>query len=197
MSIVFMNVEEVDFLLLAIGRVPLLDGLGLESIGIQRTPSGHIQVNDKQETTVPGVYCIGDNIGKKDLTPVAIQTGRRLADRLFGGHPESIMDFTNVPTVIFSHPPIGTIGLSEEEARKQYPEETITTYQTTFANTLYFDRSPEDKPKTVMKVSPVSLDHCLVGMQRKEAASSGCPYSRYGRRWDVTRLRSCGEDGRN
>lgn len=170
MSIVFMNVEEVDFLLLAIGRVPLLDGLGLESIGVQRTPSGHIQVNDKQETTVPGVYCIGDNIGKKDLTPVAIQTGRRLADRLFGGHPESIMDFTNVPTVIFSHPPIGTIGLSEEEARKQYPEETITTYQTTFANTLYFDRSPEDKPKTVMKVSPVSI-RSLSSWYAKERSS--------------------------
>ena len=98
---------------------------------------------------MPGVFCLGDDIGKVDLTPVAIQAGRRLADRLFGGKPESVMDYTNVPSVVFAHPPIGTVGLTEPEARKRYGDD-VKIFQTTFTNSLY--ALSEEKHKTGMKI---------------------------------------------
>ncbi|KAK8809521.1 hypothetical protein WA158_000464 [Blastocystis sp. Blastoise] len=157
-------VSNVDFLLLAIGRVPLLSGVGLDKVGVQLDNRGCVVVDDEEHTTAEGIYCLGDNIGKKDLTPVAIQTGRRLADRLFGGHPESKMDYNTIPTVIFSHPPIGTIGLSEAEARVKYPEEQIKIYTTSFASSIYFTLSPQDKPTTAMKLVCVGKDLKVVGL---------------------------------
>ena len=143
-------VSDVDFVLMAAGRTPMLDGLGLERVGVE-TDHGKVKVDDREETTAPGVYCIGDDIGKVDLTPVAIQTGRRLADRLFHNQPESVMDFTRIPSVVFSHPPIATCGLTEAEAREQYGDD-VKLYTTTFSNTLYAFLEPEEKPKTGMKL---------------------------------------------
>ena len=144
------DIHNVDYILMAAGRVPLLENLGLDIAGVQ-TDKGFVVVNDKEETTAPGVYCLGDNIGKVDLTPVAIQAGRRLADRLFNNQVDSIMDYTNVPSVVFSHPPIGTVGLTEPEARKIYGDD-IKIFTSTFSNSLYALSPAEKKVKTGMKI---------------------------------------------
>ena len=133
---------------MAAGRVPLIDGLGLDKCGVE-TKNGIIVVDEREQTTAPGIFCLGDDIGKVDLTPVAIQAGRRLADRLFGGCPDSLMDYQNVPSVVFSHPAIGTVGLTEPKAKEIYGED-VKTYQTTFVNSLY--ALSDEKHKTGMKI---------------------------------------------
>ena len=106
-----------DCVLWAIGREPVVDGLGLERAAVRQDEAGHVVTDPFQETSAQGVYAIGDVTGRAALTPVAIAAGRRLADRLFGGQPQSRLDYSLVPTVVFSHPPIGTVGLTEAEAR--------------------------------------------------------------------------------
>jgi glutathione reductase (NADPH) len=106
-----------DCVLWATGRRPLTAGLGLEAAGVALGPDGAIVTDLKQDTNVAGLHAIGDVTGRSELTPVAIAAGRRLADRLFGGQPDRHLDYRLVPTVVFSHPPIGTVGLSEAEAR--------------------------------------------------------------------------------
>lgn len=101
----------------AVGREPSVNGLGLDRAGVRQDEGGHIVTDPFQETSAPGVYAIGDVTGRVALTPVAIAAGRRLADRLFGGQPESRLDYALIPTVVFSHPTIGTVGLTEAEAR--------------------------------------------------------------------------------
>lgn len=89
-------------------------------------------MNDLEETPVPNIYAIGDVIyGKLELTPVAIKAGKLLAYRLFGGKTEK-MDYVNVPTTVFTPLEYGSCGLSEEDAKKQYGEENISTYHTEF-----------------------------------------------------------------
>ncbi len=107
-----------DCVLWAIGRTPRSDGLGLERAGVARYDDGFVIADRFQNTNVAGVYAIGDVTGREPLTPVAIAAGRRLSDRLFGGKPERHLDYELVPTVVFSHPPIGTIGLTEAAARE-------------------------------------------------------------------------------
>lgn len=123
----------VDEVIWAIGRKAKLDGLKLDRIGVQVTADGKIAVNDHQETSVPGIYALGDCIQGPELTPVAIKTGRLLAERLFNGQ-KTLMDFSLVPTVIFSHPPIGTIGYSEEAAIAAFGPDQIKVYQSQFAS---------------------------------------------------------------
>ena len=135
---------------MAAGRVPLIDGLGLEIPGVS-VERGIVVVNEKEETSAPGVYCLGDDIGKVDLTPVAIQAGRRLADRLFGNQPDSVMDYSNVPSVVFSHPPIATCGLTEPQAHERFGDD-VQVYKTTFANSFYALAKDEEKRKTGMKL---------------------------------------------
>ena len=106
-----------DCVMWAVGRRPLTAGLGLESAGVALGPGGEIATDLKQDTNVAGLHAIGDVTGRSELTPVAIAAGRRLADRLFGGEPDRHLDYRLVPTVVFSHPPIGTVGLTEAEAR--------------------------------------------------------------------------------
>ena len=106
-----------DCVIWAIGRRPLTAGLGLESAGVALGPVGEIATDLKQDTNVAGVHAIGDVTARSELTPVAIAAGRRLADRLFGGEPDRHLDYRLIPTVVFSHPPVGTVGLSEAEAR--------------------------------------------------------------------------------
>ena len=121
-------------ILWAIGRQPNLDGLNLEVTGVQLTKDGFIAVDDFQETNVPGIYALGDVTGKIELTPVAIKTGRLLSERLFNGKKEAKMDFNLVPTVIFSHPAIGTVGLTEPQALEQYGAENIKVYTSAFTS---------------------------------------------------------------
>jgi len=126
----------------------------------------HILVDEFQNTKVNGVYAVGDVIGKAELTPVAIAAGRRLADRLFGGMVNAKISYENIPTVIFSHPPIGTIGLSETEARAKYEGSTVRVYNSSFVNSLYgilpVDGPP--KPKTRMKLICVGDEERIVGL---------------------------------
>jgi len=150
-----------DCLLWAIGRKPNIEGLNLEQIGVKCSESGAIKVDDYQNTNVPGVYALGDATNKVPLTPVAIAAGRRLADRLFNNQADRHLDYQNIPTVIFSHPPAGTMGLSEEDARKKFGSDQVKAYQTSFTPMAYaFTRH---QPKTAMKLVTVGDDEKIVG----------------------------------
>ncbi|HEX6979971.1 MAG TPA: glutathione-disulfide reductase [Alphaproteobacteria bacterium] len=107
---------ETDLVMYATGRRPNTEDLGLERVGIHVNKRGAIAVDEWQQTTVPGVYAIGDCTDRLNLTPVAIAEGRALAETLFNRNPTK-MDHTNVPSAVFSQPPIGTVGLSEASAR--------------------------------------------------------------------------------
>jgi glutathione reductase (NADPH) len=125
------RVGPVDRVLWAVGRAPHVADLGLERAGVERDPYGFVNTDTYQTTNVPGVYAIGDVAGPLQLTPVAIAAGRRLSDRLFGGQPKRHMVYENVATVIFGHPPIGTVGLTEAAARDLYGEE-VKVYTSAF-----------------------------------------------------------------
>ena len=112
-----------DAVIWAVGRVPNIDGLGLREAGIQVGEEGEVATDLRQDTNVEGIHAIGDVTGRSELTPVAIAAGRRLADRLFGNEPARHLDYHLVPTVVFSHPPIGTVGLSEEAARAAFGDD--------------------------------------------------------------------------
>jgi glutathione reductase (NADPH) len=149
-----------DAVLWAIGRYPNTAELGLTAAAVERRDSGHIVVDEFQNTTAAGVYAIGDVTGQAELTPVAIAAGRRLSDRIFGARPDSKLTYEIIPTVIFSHPPIGTIGLAEEAARARYGKE-VKTYTTSFVG--MFNALTEAKPKTSMKLVVTGPDERVVG----------------------------------
>jgi glutathione reductase (NADPH) len=153
---------DYDMVLWAIGRQPATSGLGLENIGVKLDPRGNIHVDAYQNTSVPGVYSVGDVTGRFELTPVAIAAGRRLADRLFGGQPDAKLDYVDIPTVVFSHPPIGSVGLSEADAMTFYGEDNVKVYAARFTN-LYHSLT-DHKPKTSMKLVTVGPDERVVGV---------------------------------
>jgi glutathione reductase (NADPH) len=107
----------------ATGRQPSVDGLGLDAAEVKLDATGFIATDKYQATNVDGIYAIGDVTGRAQLTPVAIAAGRRLSDRVFNGQSDRYLDYDNIPTVIFSHPPVGTVGLSEAEARSRYGDD--------------------------------------------------------------------------
>src|SRR5690606_18195611 len=109
-----------------------------------------------------GIYAVGDVTGHWPLTPVAIAAGRRLADRLFGSDADAAMDYDVIPTVVFSHPPIATVGLSEAEARRTYGESAVKAYTSTFTN-MYHAVS-DRKPRSAMKLVTVGVDERVVGI---------------------------------
>ena len=119
-------------------------------------------VTDKFEnSSVPGVYALGDVNGKRALTPVAIAAGRRLADRLFGGEPDAHLDYSYVPSVVFSHPPIGSVGCSEAEARERHGEE-VRVHQARFTPMLWSLAGREGQ--TRMKLVCVGAEQRIVGL---------------------------------
>merc|ERR1712146_503476 len=121
-----------DCILAATGRGPNIAPLALSSAGIEMNSKDEIIVDEYQNTSVDGIYAVGDVCGKVLLTPMAIAAGRRLADRLFSGKmPNAKADYENVPTVVFSHPPIGTVGLTEKQAKEKYGEE-VKVYSSRF-----------------------------------------------------------------
>ncbi|CAN0185173.1 unnamed protein product [Ectocarpus sp. 6 AP-2014] len=155
-----------DQVLVAAGREPILDKLGLDSAGV-KTDRGHITVDEFQNTNVEGVYAVGDACDKMvDLTPMAIAAGRRLSDRLFGGVDGAKADYNNVPTVVFSHPPIGTIGLTEEQAIKEHGEDKIKIYTSTFVNLMYgpWKIDPSEKKKSAMKMICLGEEQKVIGL---------------------------------
>lgn len=149
----------VDTLIWAIGRRPKTADIGLDRAGVATDGDGRIPVDAFQNTNVEGVYAIGDITGQPELTPVAIAAGRKLAARLFDGRPDSRLEFGHVPTVVFSHPPIGTMGLSEDEARAGHDE--VRVYTTRF-NSMYYALTAHKRP-TAMKLVCVGADEKVVG----------------------------------
>jgi glutathione reductase (NADPH) len=154
------QLEKVNALIWAIGRVPNTDNIGLENTTVALTDRGMVVVDDEEKTTVDGIYAIGDIIGKAPLTPVAIAAGRRLGDRLYGGKPDRKMSYDNIATVMFTHPPIGTIGMSEEKARAEYGDE-VKIYQTDFVP-LYHQMT-RNKVKTAMKLVVLGEEEKIIG----------------------------------
>ncbi len=116
------------------GVKPNIEGLGLENTKVEVDEKGRIVSDAFECTTEDGVYAIGDVTGKLDLTPVAIAAGRRLSDRLFGGKKDAHLDYDNVPTVVFSHPPMGTVGLTLKDAQEKYGENAIKSYTSSFTD---------------------------------------------------------------
>ncbi|WFD39300.1 glutathione-disulfide reductase [Malassezia japonica] len=130
---------EVDALIWAIGRHANTANLGLEAADVKTDQKGSIVVDKYQNSSAAKIYAVGDIQGKAELTPVAIAAGRRLSNRLFG--PEKFkddhLDYTNIPTAIFSHPAAGTVGLTEAETREKFAGEKITIYRTRFTPMYY------------------------------------------------------------
>lgn len=124
------RLDGFDCVIWAVGRSPNTRDLDLGRAGVDTRSNGLLPTDDFQNTNVPGIYAIGDITGRAPLTPVAIAAGRRLAARLFDDQPESRVDYENIPSVVFSHPPIGTVGLTERQARKQHQK--VTVYKTDF-----------------------------------------------------------------
>lgn len=154
--------SDVDTVILAIGRKPRTQDLNLQPIGVNTDKRGLIEVDAWQNTSVKGIYAIGDVIDKPALTPVAIAAGRRLSDRLFGGQKDAHLDYENICSVVFSHPPSGSVGLSEEEARQKYGSDQIKIYQTRFNPML--DAFHEMKTPTVMKLVTLGAEEKIIGL---------------------------------
>ena len=127
--------------LVALGRPPNVEPLGLANTGVEVVRSA-IKVDEFQNTTVAGVYAIGDVTNQVTLTPVAIRAGRVLVERIFNNRPELKTNYENIATVIFSHPPIGNCGLSAEEATRKFGEENVKVFKAGFTNMFY---SPADE----------------------------------------------------
>jgi len=151
-----------DCLIWAIGRFPNVEKLGLDVAGVRLNQLGYITTDEYQNTTAPGVYSVGDVSGRVQLTPVAIAAGRRLADRLFGGKKDAKLNYENIPSVVFSHPPIGTVGLTEEQAKEKHGEKHIKVYTSKFTN-MFFSVS-KVKEKTAMKLVCLLPEERVVGL---------------------------------
>ncbi|CUU22439.1 glutathione oxidoreductase [Duffyella gerundensis] len=152
----------VDCLVWAIGREPMTDNLNLEASGVAVNEKGYISVDKYQNTSVPGIYAVGDNTGAIELTPVAVAAGRRLSERLFNNKPDEHLDYSNVPTVVFSHPPIGTVGLSEPQAREQYGDDEVKVYKSAF--TAMYTAVTQHRQPCRMKLVCVGKEEKIVGI---------------------------------
>lgn len=163
-TVTFENGETLtgDCVLFAGGRQPNVDQLGLENTDVKLTEQGFVQVDKFQNTTAEGIYSVGDVIGKLDLTPVAIAAGRRLSERLFNGQSELYLDYDLIPSVIFTHPPIATIGLSEEEAIEKYGEDEIKIYRSRFTP-MYFALN-DYREKCEMKLVCLGKEEKIIGL---------------------------------
>ncbi|KAI9797812.1 MAG: Glutathione reductase [Piccolia ochrophora] len=160
------GVLDVDCLLWAIGRSPEVEDLDLPAAGVTQDGKGQVVVDDYQNTNVDGVYALGDVCGRVELTPVAIAAGRRLADRLFGGpdHAHARLDYTNIPSVVFAHPTVGSIGLTEPAAREKYGDEKIKVYKTSFTAMYYAMMEADEKGPTSYKLICVGDEEKVVGL---------------------------------
>lgn len=151
-----------EALIWAVGREAKTDRLDIAAIGLETDAEGHIVIDDYQNTNVPGVYAVGDVTARLALTPVAVAAARKLADRLFGGKPGAKLDYQNVPSVVFSHPPLGTIGMSEQQAREAYGAEVHLYKQSFVPMQLALAQRPIT---TRFKLICVGHDSRIVGMQ--------------------------------
>ena len=142
-----------------VGRDPLTQHLGLENVGVKTDQRGFILTNKFQKTNIGNIYALGDATGRAPLTPVAIAAGRRLSDRLYNNMKNRRLSYENIPTVVFTHPPIGTIGMTEEEARKKF--KNVKVYQSQF--TPMADALSDHKTTTALKLVCVNNNEKVVG----------------------------------
>lgn len=161
------DVLEVDQLIWTVGRTSLLD-IGLDQVGVEIDSKNHIIVDEYQQTANPKVFSLGDVIGKVELTPVAIAAGRKLSNRLFSGqdiYAQDKLDYSNVPSVIFSHPEAGSIGLSTQEAKEKYGESQIKVYNSKF-NAMYYAMMDSDELKspTIYRLVVAGPEEKVVGL---------------------------------
>ncbi|MGL4381199.1 MAG: glutathione-disulfide reductase [Vibrio sp.] len=153
----------VDTLIWAIGRQPATDAINLAATGVATNEQGYIKVDAWQNTNVAGIYCVGDIMeGGIELTPVAVKAGRQLSERLFNNQPNAKMDYQLVPTVVFSHPPIGTIGLTEPQAIAQYGAQNVKVYQSSF--TAMYTAVTAHRQPCKMKLVCAGPEQTVVGL---------------------------------
>lgn len=150
-----------DQVLWAVGRVPNSEDIGLEGVGVERDEGGHVRTDDYQNTSVSGIYAVGDVTTRPALTPVAIAAGRCLADRLFGNQPDAHLDGANIPSVVFAHPPLAGVGLDEDAALEQYGD-SVRCYRSRFTP---MQLALSDAPhKALMKLICAGNDERVVGV---------------------------------
>ena len=152
----------VDCLIWAIGRAANTSGFGLEKTGVKLTEKGTIYSDEFENTSVPGIYALGDVTGKLDLTPVAVKAGRQLSERLFNNKADAKLDYTDVATVVFSHPVIGSVGLTEEKAIAKYGAENIKVYKSSF--TPMYTALGENRQPSTMKLVTLGDDEKIIGL---------------------------------
>lgn len=157
-----------DELIWAVGRKPNTSGIGLEQAGVDLDKNGFIITDVWQSTSAPNIHAVGDVTGRIALTPVAIAASRCLADRLFGGVSDARLDYDNIATVVFSHPPLGVIGLSEAAARERHGD-AVKVYRSRFRPMLGALAQREEK--TLMKLVCVGPDERVVGIHIIGAAA--------------------------
>ncbi len=155
-------INDIDVIICAVGRKPRTGNLNLDKLKVKTDEKGLIKVDRYQNTNIKGIYAIGDVTNAPALTPVAIAAGRRLADRLFGEQPNARLKYDNICSVIFSHPPVGSVGLSEQEAIKKHGADKIKIYQTRFNPML--DALSEDKIPTAMKLVTLGKKEKIIGL---------------------------------
>ncbi|KAJ4417172.1 Glutathione reductase [Neurospora sp. IMI 360204] len=160
------SISDVDHLIWAVGRTPAVEGLGLDKAGVKTNEKGYIEVDEYQNTSTENIYALGDVCGQIELTPVAIAAGRKLAARLFG--PEEFrtlkLNYENVPSVVFAHPEIGSIGLTEPEAVAKYGADNLKIYKSNFTAMYYAMMQPEDKAPTAYKLICAGPEEKVVGL---------------------------------
>ncbi|MDA3912802.1 glutathione-disulfide reductase [Oleiagrimonas sp.] len=145
----------------AIGRVPNSRCIGLENVPLSLDAEGHVQTDDWQNTSVRGVYAIGDVTGRDELTPVAIAAGRKLSDRLFGGQDDAHLEYANIPSVVFAHPPLGMVGLTEAQARQRHGD-NVRVYRACFTP---MQSALSDHPqRSLMKLVCSGKDDRVIGV---------------------------------
>ncbi len=150
----------VDALVWAIGRSPNTATLDASKAGIAMDERGFVPTDDLQQTNVEHIHALGDVTGRAALTPVAIAAGRRLADRLYGGMVDRHLDYRLIPTVVFSHPTIGTVGMTEDEARSEFGDD-VKIYTSVFTPMFY--ALGEDKQNSAMKLVTAGSEERIVG----------------------------------
>lgn len=160
------SVSDVDHVIWATGRTPETRGMGLEEAGVKLDDRGYVVVDDLQNTSVGGIYALGDAAGRVELTPVAIAAGRKLAHRLFGPaqFAQAKLDYTNVPSVVFAHPEVGSIGLTEPQAVERFGRGQVKTFQTSFTAMYYAMMEAEHKGPTSYKLVVAGPDEKVVGL---------------------------------
>ena len=152
----------VDCLIWAIGRTANTSGFGLEKTGVKLTEKGTIYSDEFENTSVLGIYALGDVTGKLDLTPVAVKAGRQLSERLFNNKADAKLDYTDVATVVFSHPVIGSVGLTEEKAIAKYGAENIKVYKSSF--TPMYTALGDNRQPSTMKLVTLGEDEKIIGL---------------------------------